>query len=60
MNAGAFWWRVHNIVAHFWIGGWPNSATGWRFHDWTGDRMAVPAQPAHATGSRPTEGDSHE
>jgi hypothetical protein len=42
---GAFWWRVHNVAAHLWIG-CRNSLTAWRFHDWTADRMTVPARPA--------------
>ena len=40
---GVFWWRVHNIFAHPWLGS-TNSPRAWRFHDWTAERMTLPAQ----------------
>ena len=54
VGLGRFWWIVHNMVAHFWIG-CTNSPHAWRFHDWTADRMTVPERPVPPVDTATTE-----
>ena len=40
--AAAFWFAVHNAIAHPLL--LTRCSLAWRFHDWTAERMTLPAQ----------------